>query len=218
MVSDAFDVAIHYDFMNEVHAKMLQSIPNHPTFHALLAAAQELILEKGCRNTTLQDILTRTGLSKGAIYHYVKSKDELFALILQSGIEQTNARFSEQVEKASYGDLKNPLAAIVNGMFSKNDAERDVTDQIFIYLLSHKDKPGIAELLASVFRFSLETSVRWIEIGQRGGAIPSELDAQQTAVFLAMLTYGFRVMKSIPDATELRPDDLFTLMFKVLSK
>lgn len=197
---------------------MLQPIPNHPTFQLLLQAAKELILEKGCRATTLQDILNRTGLSKGAIYHYVTSKDELFALILQSGIEETNARFQLQVEKAAHGDLANPLSAIVAGLFPENDAERKVTDQIFLYLLSQQDKPGIARLLENVNRYSMEMAVRWIRTGQEGGAIPREMDAERIAHFFAIVTNGFRVMKNVPGGVELKGEELFRIMFNTLSK
>ena len=62
------------------------SIYENPTFQHILAITEELILEKGCRHTTLKSIIERTGLSKGAIYHYVDSKDELFRLILQSKV------------------------------------------------------------------------------------------------------------------------------------
>ncbi|WP_175471903.1 helix-turn-helix domain-containing protein [Paenibacillus naphthalenovorans] len=41
------------------------------TFQFILSTTEQLIKEKGCQQTTLQDIMERTGLSKGAIYHYV---------------------------------------------------------------------------------------------------------------------------------------------------
>lgn len=43
--------------------------------------------------------------------------------------------------------------------------EDDVTDQVFIYLLSQKDKPGTAELLKQVFGHTLATSTSWIATG-----------------------------------------------------
>ncbi|UUZ86481.1 TetR/AcrR family transcriptional regulator [Paenibacillus sp. P26] len=51
----------------------------------------------------MQDIADEAGLTKGAIYHYVKSKDELFAMILEAGMEQTNRRFFESVSGAVAG-------------------------------------------------------------------------------------------------------------------
>ncbi|WP_084731330.1 TetR/AcrR family transcriptional regulator [Seinonella peptonophila] len=58
---------------------------------------EELILERRCHRTTLQDILQKAGVSKGAIYHYVNSKDELFALILKQKLVQVDERFNKKL-------------------------------------------------------------------------------------------------------------------------
>ena len=39
----------------------------------IIDAAMKLFLEKGYENTTMQDIVEASGMSKGAIYHYFKS-------------------------------------------------------------------------------------------------------------------------------------------------
>lgn len=54
-----------------------------PTLKHVLETTEQLAAEIGCQNTTLQEIIKRSGMSKGAIYHYVQSKDELFGLILE---------------------------------------------------------------------------------------------------------------------------------------
>ena len=48
------------------------------TVERILNAAQRLFLEKGYENTTIQDIVDALGdLTKGAIYHHFKSKEEI---------------------------------------------------------------------------------------------------------------------------------------------
>ncbi|MGD8190923.1 TetR/AcrR family transcriptional regulator [Brevibacillus ginsengisoli] len=192
---------------------MNSNIPTHPTMQLVLEATKELIKEKGCQRTTMQDIITKTGLSKGAIYHYVKSKDELYAMVLQSGLEKVNDNFQRRVAVAKSGDLVNPLEAIVNGLFLQFDSKKDVTNEIFVYLLSQKDKPEIASILQQLIQFSLQMSTKWIEAGQKGGAIPVNLDAMKTSVFIMLNVYGLRVMKSIPGTENLVSEgDMFTLM------
>ena len=45
------------------------------TVEKILDTAQQLFLEKGYDNTTIQDIVDHLGgLSKGAVYHHFKSK------------------------------------------------------------------------------------------------------------------------------------------------
>lgn len=47
------------------------------TVEKILDAAARLFAEKGYQNTTLQDIIDATKLSKGAVYHHFRSKEEL---------------------------------------------------------------------------------------------------------------------------------------------
>ena len=48
------------------------------TVEKILEVSQRLFLEKGYDNTTIQDIVNGLGgLTKGAIYHHFKSKEEI---------------------------------------------------------------------------------------------------------------------------------------------
>jgi AcrR family transcriptional regulator len=46
-----------------------------------LQTALELFYEKGYENTTIQDIIDHLGVSKGAFYHYFKSKEDVIVAI-----------------------------------------------------------------------------------------------------------------------------------------
>ena len=54
----------------------------------IIDAAMKLFLEKGYENTTMQDIVEASGMSKGAIYHYFKSKQEIVAYLSDYEKEQ----------------------------------------------------------------------------------------------------------------------------------
>lgn len=47
------------------------------TVEKILDAAAQLFAQKGYQNTTLQDIIEKTKLSKGAVYHHFRSKEEI---------------------------------------------------------------------------------------------------------------------------------------------
>lgn len=49
----------------------------------VLLAAQQLFLEKGFSTTSVQDILDRSGISKGTFYNYFSSKNECLMAILE---------------------------------------------------------------------------------------------------------------------------------------
>ena len=61
---------------------------------AILRAARKEFFEKGFRAVTVDSIARRSELSKGAIYLYFKSKEEIYAQILLRDID----KFHEKVE------------------------------------------------------------------------------------------------------------------------
>lgn len=56
------------------------------TRQQLLLAAQHVFAEKGVSRTTLQDIATQAGTTRGAIYWHFKNKAELFDAMMKSAI------------------------------------------------------------------------------------------------------------------------------------
>jgi AcrR family transcriptional regulator len=51
---------------------------------ALIAAAARLIGEKGYHDTSLEDVASRAGMTRGAIYGNFRDRDELFMAVLQA--------------------------------------------------------------------------------------------------------------------------------------
>lgn len=189
------------------------------SYKLLLETAEQLIREKGCRHTTLQQIMLSTGLSKGAIYHYVKSKEELFGLILASQVELINDSFLLTIEKSC--SLTAPLLAITEGL-DRLQQKDSVANQILTYLLSQKDKPGIANVLQQFHERSTATLLEWIESGQKEGLIAQTVDARKAAEQGVMLSYGMCVRNIMLADTLSSParafekEDFYTFMLLIL--
>ncbi|MDO3408911.1 TetR/AcrR family transcriptional regulator [Saccharibacillus sp. CPCC 101409] len=166
----------------------------------LLDTVKQLVREKGCAAVTMKDIMEQSGLSKGAIFHYVKSKDELFVQVLQERLEDTNVRFRNEVQQSGTS-FAEPMRRISDSIASYADAE-DVTNRILLYLLGREDQPVAAQALKEYYERTLELSAEWIRIGQRHGAIAETVDAARTADMFVLLTMGLRVRSSIPGTTE----------------
>jgi AcrR family transcriptional regulator len=180
------------------------------TFQLILSAAEQLVNEKGCQKTTLNDIMERTGLSKGAIYHYVKSKDELFGKILQGYVEQTNERFLEAVKQSKEKNVQQPVQAILASL-----SERNVSNPIIIYLLSQQHNPKISDMLSELHQSSLSLSKAWIKVGQDHGAIPADVDADAFASMFVTLSYGLRVNQMV-DKDQEQQASLQQMFFKFM--
>lgn len=193
---------------------MKRELKRQQTQQLLLDTTKELILEKGCSKTTFSDIMERSGLSKGAIFHYVKSKDELLAMVLQQRLEEMNSRFFDQVTLSNQ-ELTGPLNQIVSMLPILEDSQ-DITNQVFMYLLGKSDESAILEI-RRFYEHSLEMSKKWILAGQEHGVIPATVDADKTADLFVLLSFGFRMRGFVSsDAMSFHASDFSSLMVNLL--
>lgn len=71
------------------------------TVNLILDVAEKLFLEKGYEHTTIQDIIDNLGgLTKGAIYHHFKSKEDILNKVI-------NRLFAENTLSAKWTKIKN---------------------------------------------------------------------------------------------------------------
>ncbi len=80
----------------------------------LTAAALELFVEKGFAATRLEDVAARAGVSKGTLYLYFDSKEELFKAVIQSAVLPVLAE-GEQIFESFSGTASDLLRQLVNG-------------------------------------------------------------------------------------------------------
>lgn len=73
----------------------------------LMAAALDLFVERGYAATRLDDVAARAGVSKGTLYLYFSSKEELFKAVIRSGIVPLIERGERlhETHEGSAGDL-----------------------------------------------------------------------------------------------------------------
>ncbi len=57
-----------------------------------IAVAEELFLENGFENTSIDDIVIRMNVAKGLFYHYFDSKDELLTAIAERLLDEIRSR------------------------------------------------------------------------------------------------------------------------------
>jgi AcrR family transcriptional regulator len=82
----------------------------------ILQAADELFLEKGYHDTSIDDIAARVGISKGTVYLHFASKDELVFALLERGMRQLQATLDDIL--ASPGTPREKLEAVMRQMYS----------------------------------------------------------------------------------------------------
>jgi AcrR family transcriptional regulator len=80
----------------------------------LMQAALELFVEHGFAATRLDDVARKAGVSKGTLYLYFDSKDELFKAVVREGLVPALER-GEQILEAHRGSAAELLGDLMHG-------------------------------------------------------------------------------------------------------
>lgn len=95
--------------------------PDETRAAQILAAAGSAIAEKGFARTTISEVASRAGVSRGLLHYYYKSKDELLAAVVRSHVEQAMSMVAAMFSQArSVDDLSRSLTYGLRRVIRKN--------------------------------------------------------------------------------------------------
>jgi AcrR family transcriptional regulator len=89
----------------------------------ILDAALDLFVERGFAATRLEDVAQRAGVSKGTLYLYFDSKEDLFKAVVRSGMVRAIEE-AEQLVKEYEGSSADLLRALVTGWWDSIGSTR----------------------------------------------------------------------------------------------
>ena len=164
------------------------------TVEKILEVSQRLFLEKGYDNTTIKDIVNELGgLTKGAIYHHFKSKEEIIDALGEKLFFENNPFSIVQNQKHLNGLQKMREVIKLNHI----DVDRAELRKQSIPLLKN---PRLLAELADTNRKLI--APHWLQLIQEGiedGSIQTEY-AKELSELLPLLT-NFWLIPSVYPAT-----------------
>ena len=120
----------------------------HPeeTVRSILDVSFRLFMEKGYEHTSIQDILDQLGgLSKGAIYHHFKSKEDILVAVADKMMSESNRKLAEIMNRIDLNG-KEKLKTIF-----KASLNRRVQEEMFTVAPDMRSNPKL------LFSFLQET-------------------------------------------------------------
>jgi AcrR family transcriptional regulator len=109
---------------------------------AILKAARKLFFERGFRSVTVENIAKKAELSKGAVYLYFKSKDEIYSQILLSDIDKFHGKVIGLIEDGgSAAEMLFRLSTVYVDFFLK---DRELF-RILITFMLHANHSNLPE-------------------------------------------------------------------------
>ncbi|MBT2652888.1 MULTISPECIES: TetR/AcrR family transcriptional regulator [Oceanobacillus] len=145
----------------------------------LLEAALECFSAKGYYASTVDDIVRYSNLSKGSVYNYFKSKEEIFIHLLkkkrQEMVEDLTiklAKINSPLEKLKFWIREDIPFSLEKKKFMRIHVE---------FWLYSTDSPEVQHILVERFDDMFGLTKEIIEQGQKTGEIKQDIDAEAAA-------------------------------------
>ena len=169
----------------------------------------KILAEKGFDATTMQDIMARSGLSKGAIYHHFKSKEEIMQALGDKMFFDNNP-FDEIRKRTELNGLQKIRELL---KINQTDTKRNDFNMAAIPIL--KDPRILATAVEANRRVLTSLWLELLEEGKADGSIKTEY-AKELSELLPLI--NFWLMPSIYPATAEEIQHKFIFIVEVLSK
>lgn len=181
------------------------------TVERILDAATRLFLEKGYDNTTIQDIVNELdGLSKGAVYHHFKSKEEIMDAV-SDRMFLANNPFEKVRSRTDLNGLEKIREAIrIN---QSDEARTDITVQSIPLT---RNPRLLVEMIESNRRILTPYYLELLEEGNQDGSLHTKY-TREIAELIPLLT-SLWLLPSVFPATKEQMKHKFYFLGEMLEK
>jgi len=176
----------------------------------IIETARRIFMEKGYKDVTMKDIVEACDISRGGLYLYFNSTDELFRAVMNAEEAETDDVFSSELkEDATAVDvlmifLKEQKKEI---MRRKDDLSVATYEYYFARQTMEEDNP-----LKGRFEEAVKALTQLIEVGIANGEF-YDVDAAAAANNIMFVLEGLRICAHTMGVTESAVDDeLLTLV------
>lgn len=151
----------------------------------IISSAEKLFFEKGFDKVSMRDISEEAKLSKGAIYHHYKSKDEIIKEIINKYVELQRSMLVDLIKKTDGYTGKDKIVYLLDNIvdtvesrFKKLEVDEyqciKSPDMVYMYLKNNMnyDAPMLADI---------------IETGNKDGSLSVENPLECAEIFLMLI-------------------------------
>lgn len=156
----------------------------------ILQSAHACFAKKGFEASTVDDIVAHSGLSKGAIYNYFKSKDEIYLALMEGQTKESGTKFTEAISERQTALDK--LGYLFDAYLDNDPNDEDNKDLALVHFefrLYSTRNPELKSSLTKRYKdFFVTLLAGIIKEGQEAGEFKGQLDPGTYAdIFWAMV-------------------------------
>jgi TetR/AcrR family transcriptional repressor of nem operon len=197
------------------------------TKEKIVETGLRLFLQKGYQKTSLNDIARQVGISKPAIYHHFKNKDELFHGVLSLFFEEMGKWSKSRFESCK------TLKELLKAFFQSLTSFREVADTILgkqrknapysfleLLLTASKRDPGIQKRIEQGFLMTRKFLKDELVKAQKRGEIRRDIDCETLAFQIHALIEGTGVISYLDKSVDMETigEKMFNNVWKMVKK
>lgn len=165
----------------------------------ILTTALKLFLQKSFKEVTMKELVEKTGLSKGAFYHYFSSKEQLFLEVLDFFFANIMQHDYEKYSQESFYQFYHDYAADVlsvserlTKIFEDEQSEEEFNLNYFVLAFDAlKLFPEFKEKMMEGQEIELQLWTDTVKRARENGEIKSVMTDSEIAKLFMYLSDGF---------------------------
>jgi len=164
-----------------------------------MLTAASLISTHGCAGTSIQDIITAAGLTKGAFYHHFKSKNALCIELIETAAQQYR-QLAQSLDPALSPLEK--LIQYISTLQQLNSAGKWTNCKLLTKLSSELTaaNPDLEKKLSSFWQWYISFFEDLLLQAKNQNQLPPSLNCRNTALaVISILTFFSAMQKFFPD-------------------
>ena len=158
----------------------------------IVDAAMVLFLAKGLNNTSMNEIVKASGLSKGGVYHYFASKNDIVKSVIQAFADMQMTSLYSLMEVPDKS-VREKMLIMIEFASQAHEEAKHLTQVTLDFFALAPHKPDIKEFIQGHYKNYLNLLTQLIERGIKSGEFRPETDAAQVAMGLAAIFDGLGV-------------------------
>lgn len=152
----------------------------------IIEAAMDVIAERGCDQMTIDDVAKKLGVTKGAVYWYFKSKEELVAAVLK--------KFQTDIERTTFESFYNrPIEEVFSQIFERfsltDDRQRAIFFEMFALAARNSD---VRHATREYYMGLVSTFEEAIRREKKKNFIQTQADPHKLALLMVALYSGLQ--------------------------
>lgn len=183
----------------------------------IMSTATEVFIKNGYEHTTMKHVMDATGVSRGGLYHYFSSKENLFEAILEEDLRNEVAK-TESLLKTT-GSHWNLLMQLIYGKDAKSDAKMDpLAPSKLEFFVTGRNDERRKTYAKKRYDILLPIFSNVIKAGQESGEFSNCYDNEQIGRSIITFIDGIALGEAILPQGFIQPEKQFNLFADFLKK